>query len=473
VAVGFVLRLTWVLFATAEPIRLSDPWHYQNFADAFASHSTMAIADRATAFYAPGYPMALAPLAWLTRVTGVVDLSMAASLLNVVAGTVTIVLVGELARRWVGERARPIAAGLMAVAPAPIFLTSVALSETLSTAVVTAAVLLVTLAVDRRWSTPWFALIGLVIGYATLVRTPGIVLVLVVPLGFRARQGRWHPALVPFAVVVLGTVVALVPWTVRNAVQVGIASPTSTNNVAFLCIDNRPGADGTAQVDEAESDRCFRGSPMDDPALYRPDDVPQGWRFGVVDEPVWYQTTLRSTLGWIRQHPAEQPGLMARRVFYSFNADDVALGDAEGFGTRPLVDPATRALLGVLATGWWRIVLVLAVAGVVLVRRCRAAIPIWSMVGFQVLVAFTGPGLQRFHHTAVPFLVVLAAGALVAGHRRLVVDRGSAGTDGAPAGAPAALLTGEPTAGGPTAGGPTTGAEPTGSRRRHRTSSSS
>jgi 4-amino-4-deoxy-L-arabinose transferase-like glycosyltransferase len=409
-----MLRLAWVLFATQPAVRLSDAWWYQEFARSFSFHSTMEIGGHPTAFYPPGYSFALAPVAWLSRKTGVFGLPLGAGLLNVVAGTATVAAVAALARAWIGDRARTVAAWMMAVAPAPIYLTSTSFSETWFTALFVITLWLVTRSADRRSSLLAFGGIGLLAGYATLVRSPAVLLLAAVPLVLRARQGRWRSTLRPTLAVALGAVVVLTPWTVRNGVQVGVYTPMSTNNVAFLCLGNMDGAEAVAKQDAREAERCFRRSVMDNPELYDASAIPPGWVFEPVDEPRWYRTTLTNAVSWVRTNPSKEPALMAQRTYETFNGDSQALSDAEGFGTQRLVSDSQRTGLNGLADVWLWAVLALSVGGLVLVPACRAARPIWMLVALQLLAVFAGPALHRFHHSIVPLLVILAAGAIAA-----------------------------------------------------------
>jgi 4-amino-4-deoxy-L-arabinose transferase-like glycosyltransferase len=412
IAIGFALRTGWVLFATRPPVHLSDAWHYQEFARSFSYHSTMMIGGKPTAFYPPGYSFALAPLAWLSRKSGLFDLPMAASMLNVVAGTATVAAVAAVTRRWIGDRARNIAAWMMALAPAQIYLTSTSFAETFFTALFMIALWLITRAADRGSSLVAYGAIGLLVGYVTLVRSPGMLVLVAVPLVVRARVGRWRPSARPTIAVALGAVLVLAPWTIRNGVQVGVYTPMSTNNVAFLCIGNMPGAEAVAKQDAREAEQCFRGSVMDNPDLYQPGEVPPGWVFQPVDEPAWYRTTLTRAVDWVWHNPGEEPPLMAQRFYQTFNGDTQALSDAEGFGSQKLVSDGVRTMLNGLANVWLWAVLALAIGGLLLVPACRAARPIWSLVALQLLAVFAGPALHRFHHSIVALLVVLAAGAL-------------------------------------------------------------
>ncbi len=409
--VGLLVRLAWVLVATRDPVRLTDPWHYHEIAVSFSFHATEMIGGRPAAFYPPGYPMTLAPLAWLTRKVGVLSLPMAASLLNVAAGTGTVAMVGSLARRWIGPGTRAPAAWAMALAPAPVFLTSTSFSETVFTVVAVGLVVLAGRGADRTWSLPRFAAIGVLAGYATMIRSPGFVVLLAVPLAFRASRGTWRAGLRPLLAALAAVVITLVPWTVRNGLQIGVWSPTSTNNVAFLCLGNRPGAEVAGDLAE-EGRRCYRHSAMDNPALYRPGELPPGATVTYPDEAAWYRSTLAKTVRWIRENPGEQPRLVAWRLWTTWRADTEALNDAEGFGSQRIVPPALHGWADALATGWLWAVVAASVLGLVVRRACRAAWPVWGVAAAQALLVLPGIGLQRYHQPIVPFLVVLGAGCV-------------------------------------------------------------
>jgi hypothetical protein len=410
---GFSLRLAWAVWATrAPPGRLSDPARYQQIAQDFADGRTMSLGSVPSAFWPPGYPLALTPLAWISEHTGAISLPFAASLLNVVAGTATIVLTGVLATMWIGRRAGAIAAWMMAVAPGPVVLTSVALSETVFTAVALLVVVLSTLAVRRRWPLRWVVAIGLLAGYAVLIRSPGAVLLAAPVLVARASQGSWGSGVRPTVALLAGAGLVLVPWTVRNGLEVGVWTPLSTNNVAFLCTGNGDGADGTFDDSRATSERCYVGSPFDNPELYRADELPAGVELSRPDEQRWYGSTARRTVAWMVRHPFEQPRLVVNRLDATFGGEREALSDAEGFGDRPLVGPGVRRALTVLGgLGLWAVI-VLAGLGLLTVDRCRRALPIWGIAGLQVLMLLPGIGIERYHQPIVPLLAVLAAGML-------------------------------------------------------------
>lgn len=411
IVVGFVLRVGWVLHAAQPPPRLTDPWQYQQMALGLSRADLPSIGDRPSAFFPPGYPMVLTPLAWLSERTGL-SLSLAAGLFNAVAGTATIALVAELAGRWMGARARVPAAWIMAVAAGPIYLTAVSLSETWFTALLLLGAVLVTRAADRRWTVRRGVVVGVLIGYLSLVRTPGLLLLVMILLAQRATQGRWRGAGRPLLAATVGCLLVLVPWTVRNGRQVGVWSPMSTNNVAFLCLGNGAGADGHLYVDEAESERCFRGSPMDNPVIYEPGEVPGDFPFTQPDEPGWYRATLSATVKNMVRHPLDQPGFFVRKTFDTFGADNQALNDAQGFGRQPVVGEHTRDLLTMLANIWHWGVLALFALALGYLPRARSALPLWGLAALLYLSIMAGIGLHRYHHPIMALCVVFAAGVV-------------------------------------------------------------
>jgi len=67
----------------------------------------------------------------------------------------------------------------------------------------------------------WCLLGGLLLGLAALTRPVAQILVLVVPLAYLLIERRWQRALGASAVVVLGFVLVVGPWTIRNWVEHG------------------------------------------------------------------------------------------------------------------------------------------------------------------------------------------------------------------------------------------------------------
>lgn len=433
IVVAFALRLAWAVFATGSPSsELSDTAQYLAYAERFSALGTPELYGEPTAFLPPGYPLFLAPLAFVARHTDWISVHFLASLANVVLGTATVVFTALLAQRWIGPAARNPAAWLMAVAAGHIYYTSVVLSETLFAALTTGLLLAASVLVwqGRDRSARWLVAFGVVVGFAMLVRTPGAILLVAPALVLRATEGSWRGGLRATGWVLLGSLVLLVPWTVRNAVQVGASVPISTNNAAFLCTGHHDGATGLFDETPEGQRYCFGGSAYDR---------------GNADEAHWYRTTSSRAIRWALTHPVEEVRLTLWKTYDTMADDREALSDAEDFGAAPLFEPRKRGIFVTLANAWHWAVLVLAAAGIVWVRACRRALPIWATALTSLVAVWGGLALTRYHHPIMPLLVVFAAAALVAvaSGRDIGVSVRALGDDGpdhggpSPAGAPA------------------------------------
>jgi len=424
--VAFALRLGWAVATTTAPsMPTSDSAAFLRMATGFADRRMPSLGGHATAFWAPGWSLALAPVAWLSAKTGAISLPFAASLVNVVAGTATVGLAAHLALRWLGAPARNITAWVMALAPGPVYMTSSALSETWFTAVVLLTLVLLARALRTEGSTYRFFALGVLVGYAALVRTPGLVLVaapLLIALG--ERRG-WRSAARPTAAIFVGAVLVLVPWMVRNGVQVGDWTPVSANGAAFLCQGNRPGATGVATNDLAEANRCFRQSVFDNAQLYRKGEVVAGFQFGSPDEAAWYRRTTRESVRWMVTHLGAQPRLMARRAYETMASDSDSLGAAGDFGHHPVASGSAQLLLERAADFWYWCVLALGGFALVFLPRARRATPLWGIAVLLVAPVLLGLGVPRAHQPALPFIAALAGAAIVGIRDAGRVDRAS------------------------------------------------
>ncbi|HEX3737667.1 MAG TPA: glycosyltransferase family 39 protein [Solirubrobacterales bacterium] len=182
--------------------------------------------------YSPGLPLLVAGL---YEVTGGVHERLAREVLAVI-GTLAILFTYLLGRRMKGVVAGLIAALVVAIYPATIEYTGMLMTEPLAATLLAGAILAIPWAGDGdslwRWLVP-----GLTLGALALVRPEylaiGLLLALLVLLHerFASRSqlavistgkcertgGGWRRAVIAAAVVVLGLVIVVAPWTVRNA----------------------------------------------------------------------------------------------------------------------------------------------------------------------------------------------------------------------------------------------------------------
>lgn len=358
----------------------------------------------ATAEYPPLFPAFLSVFARL----GVRSVQ-GQRLVMAVVGSGTVVLVTYLGRR-VGGRAVGIVAGVLAATYPMLALPDVILmTETLFAFLVVASLLLA----YRADATPTplrCAVLGLVLGFASLTRAEAMVLAvfLVVPLAWRVHDASAWRRLGLGAIVLAAAAVVVLPWSIRNYRTFHAFVPVSNSLVQIVdganCRLTYSGPSlgswrstfGTADANRGE---CFEGF--------------NGSRPGF-DEAAAADRSRRDGLAYVRDHASSLPKVIAARELRTFGGfrpwQQTKLEALEG---RPLAwERAGTVMYWVLAP--------LAIAGLTLLVRRR--IPVWPLgatIATVVVSSALTYGTQRFRITAEPAVVVLAATALVAGSRRL------------------------------------------------------
>jgi 4-amino-4-deoxy-L-arabinose transferase-like glycosyltransferase len=165
--------------------------------------------------YSPGLPLFVAGI---YKVTGGVHERLARIVLALI-GALAPLFAYLLARRLGGVLAGLIAALVVAIYPATLEYTGMLMTEPLAATLLAGAMLAVLWSADG--GSPWRWLVpGLTLGALALVRPEylaiGLLLAVLVFLRQRLHM-PWKRALLAAAVVVLGIVVVVAPWTARNA----------------------------------------------------------------------------------------------------------------------------------------------------------------------------------------------------------------------------------------------------------------
>lgn len=420
VGIAFVLRLVWVMWAH-RPAEVGDPASYVFYGDQLSRgngyRSYPATIDEMvgttdfgrippTAFYAIGYPLFLALLFLPARLVGIEgsydNYAVVYGLAHAVLGALTVYLVARIARRIGGARVAVIAAVVVAFWPNLVMLTATAHVETLYLFLVAAAVLVLLPAVQEpgRVSIGRLVAGGAILGAAAEVRPLVALIVPGVLLAFRARPLPWAAA-ARHTAVVTGTMLALVvPWTIRNAIEMpGFVLVTTGSGDAF-CMSRYEGATGTFEINSPGCLNDVPGEPWD------------------VKEVTKNRENTARALRWIVHHPVSEVRLVFWRGFYGFRDDHearIALEASDpdtGEYTDPLWDERERALADLVADLWYFGALALAGVGVsALWRRDRAAarLLVLGAIGAAVVVPFLLFGDPRYKVPMHPFVAVVAA----------------------------------------------------------------
>lgn len=193
--------------------------------------------------YSPGLPLLVAGI---YEVTGGDHLELVRVILALVGalGALFAFLIGW---RLSGPAAGLVAAIVVAGYPALLEYQGMLMTEPLAVTLLGAALLAFLWAGDRLGPWPW-ALPGALFGLLALVRPEylpvGVLLALVAFLRVRWLDGGWAPGLAAGAVMLAAFLLPIVPWTVRNAVELDRFVPISTGGGKALFVGTYLPADG-------------------------------------------------------------------------------------------------------------------------------------------------------------------------------------------------------------------------------------
>lgn len=399
VAVAFVLRLAWALYATRTPVFVEsgDAYSYLYYGRQIAEGGGYLNLDgsgNATAYYPIGYPALLGALFWLVLHTPVPDaLPMAASLLHVAIGTASVALLFVVVRGATGSRRTAlVGAALLALWPNVVFGTATMQLELAFTFFALAA--LAVLAAHRWDAGPpsWRRTLafGALLSASVMIRPFSLpflaipaFLLLVHRRGWRAVGATTAIALVPIALLVA-------PWALRNQRAMGAPLPFSSNMGDTVCLDRDLTAQGGFRF--ADHDGCARHT------------------LGEVER---NRISTGKAIEFVRRHPGREALQIARRARLIFEHDHDGLDVVERYGRGPILGDTTRIWLRRLADGWFFAACALAVVGLVRAgrrpgRRAELVLLLFPpalLLGIAVLLW----GTPRFHGPAIPFLAGLAA----------------------------------------------------------------
>lgn len=233
-----VSRLAWVAIVKAQPV--SDFLFYYRGAVNIATGAGYSIRDHATAFFPVGYP---ALLAAVFKVAGTDTAVM--KLTNVALWVVAAVLAYVLGKQVAGRTAGIVAGAIVACYPEYIVYSGLGASENLMVPLLLGTVVVLAGAAPGRMSGRRAALAGALLGAAILVRSTALPLPLlfVAYLLVRGRSQALRPAAALLGVCTL----VVLPWVVRNQVNIG-APVTSTNGGYTLWMGLNPDATGGSTI---------------------------------------------------------------------------------------------------------------------------------------------------------------------------------------------------------------------------------
>jgi hypothetical protein len=397
VAAAFVLRLAWGLAAGVTPGAAGPDdalWYDQSArsllrGDGYVSPLTGA----PTAMWPPGYPAILAAAYGIAGATPATAVA-----LNAAFGALGCWLVWRLGLRLLGARGALVAATLLAVFPSHVAFAALTLSETVFMALVCGLLLGAVRLVERPTAPGWLVW-GFAAGVTAHVRSEAMALV-AVPTVVLATRGAWRAALPVLVATVLGALVALTPWIVRNARLFGVLVPTSTSFGRTLWIGHNPLAAGGMTVAIHE-------------AMERTLDARGPFPWTPAGELAMDRTLRADALDFAATHPGRELLLVPARVYHLFRGDHV--WQAWYYAGTPRIAPseAARRALGRLCDAYYVVVGLLALAGLVVRDASRPGWRVLDVAALAWIAIFAAVyGDPRFHHVLMPLACLLAAAAL-------------------------------------------------------------
>ena len=383
VAAALVVRLLYVLAGIEVPPQ--DTPDYDELAhNLLAGNGYVASSNwfgyELRAWRAPLYPV------FLATIYAIIDDSHAAvRLVQACLGAATVALLYLLTWR-LQPSAAAIAGWLAALYEPLVASTNEVMTEVLFTALLVAGV---TAAIEARHRSGWYwpPAAGLLLGLAALTRPVGLLAVPAIiavaaceDLPARRAWRRWLPFTGSLSA---GVVVAMLPWTIRNASVFGAFIPISTHGGFIVARSNADTPDWR---------------------------VPHGWRIDqqtfdeFPDEIERDRRWMTEGMDWIAEHPADWLRLGGERFlrfWYVF---------------RPDYNAAFVVVIPFLLAGLWQ-------AGARPGFRHLSAVSGLSITVFCLILY----GSTRFRLPLEPFFLVFVAVAVVAGWRRWGIRFAAAG----------------------------------------------
>lgn len=405
-AVALGLRGLWLARTDTEPPYLSDPQYYHVTAQNVAEGRGYSVRvdergfsagdeSEATAFWAPGYPFALAPFYKLFGS----DIRVA-KVFNAIVGALTVVPVFLLGRRSVRTPLRAdgvglLAAGLFAVTPSLVFWTPVLSSEPLFTLGV-ASTLAVALWAGERGSMAGFFIAGVVLTVTAFVRSQGALMIVPVAVLLLPKFDPRRLLRVG-AAVLAGVALFIVPWALRNEVAMGRPYFINDNLGYNLRISHAPYSTGTSVP------------PQD---LW---DDQSGISFK--EREIFFDDEgRRRALTYAREHPRRELELAMYRIGYLLRSD-ARDAISNSLQVTPIVGRSRAYFL--IGDVFYYSIISLAALSLLTMTRSRVWFALWSSILVWLALHLVFAGEPRYHVPLMPVAAVLAATSL----RALLLSR--------------------------------------------------
>jgi 4-amino-4-deoxy-L-arabinose transferase-like glycosyltransferase len=392
VAVAFLCRLLWVIYAPYEPTA-DYLWYHQRAID-LSQGLVYGVNGQPTAFWPVGYPFFLS---LIYRAFGAKILF--GQLVNVFLGCLSVYFTYLIAQRFFSERVARCAVIIMSLFIGQIYYTALLCSEILSQTLFLLSFTLGLRALSEKRQTLWLLLTGFSIGLGVLTRPVVGIVVLSLLLIWLIQGVGMVKSLMSTAIVSMAMCATLAPWTIRNYGVFHQLVPVSTNAGVSFWEGNNPYATG--------------GYHFTDPSkraeiLEIPDEISRS------------KAGFRQGFAFIRQQPVQWAKLLVKKPYYLYESDEQGLWFSfvkEG-EERPEVARWLYALWVKPAYAYYGTVLLLACFGVFRAlgfaareqRNSMSVVVIPTLLLTLFYIFFHTE--NRYNHTVMPLVVIASASGL-------------------------------------------------------------
>jgi 4-amino-4-deoxy-L-arabinose transferase-like glycosyltransferase len=346
-----------------------------------------------TAFRAPLYPFALAAVYLVVDTSDESARWLAGRLEQAVIGTAVVALIGLIALQLWGRRPALIAGAIAAVYPPLIVAGTSLLTEPLFTALLLGGVAALLRYRSSGQQVGWLVAAGACAGLASLTRGNGIAIVLIFALGAWVARPRWsRHALIGPAVLVVCSVIVVLPWTVRNAIEMD----------AFVPVTDQTGvAIGGQYNDVAKANDWSWVGPWDVPAFA------SIYADRSRDEVDISRELTSKGIDYVRDHPGAVPSAAFHNVMRLFSLKDPVAFErtSASFVGEP------KGLAQAAVYGFW-LVGALAIVGAFSPLARRLPGFIWAIVPLLVISIVFVAGSSRYRAPLEPVFILFAAAAI-------------------------------------------------------------
>jgi Dolichyl-phosphate-mannose-protein mannosyltransferase len=406
-----------ILFHERDAITASFTEKSDTFALTFVQHGTFGfIPGEPSAYTQPLYGWFLIPVYWIFGRSW-----LSIGLAQIALAIVTALLVYEIGRRLLGPRAGLAAAAIATLNPYLIW-HDVHVNREIVDQVCAAALVLLTLIVAERPSKRLAALLGVVTGLAILGNTRLVAIPVICGAYLVWRLPRTRSSPIVAGLVLCGAAVAVLPWLVRNEVQLGCLAITTDGRALWKA--NNPQAYPLLSSGQWIDDVSPSSPRPPPPNRLTPEDAwgyytkPGARQYGIDHYPnecVEMSFYEHLAFQYVKKHPGAKAKLAALSTQLLWQPTAFETSGRPGAGTQ--LDIGRR----IVEPGYMIVLYALALAGLFFAPRAFVALAL-LLLAYQTVSAAIFVGATRYR-VAWDFLLALLAAAALARIARWARER--------------------------------------------------